>query len=94
MSTQGDHKAVVEACTQGNAIHTLFTTHSLIFFPALRDDPDYIKALTRRAASNETIDTWSSLASAQEGPLCCHVVNVAHRTFGRLRKAVVPCDFI
>lgn len=34
---------------------------------ALRDDPDYVKALQRRAASNEVLDTWASLASAQEG---------------------------
>jgi len=33
---------------------------------ALKDDPKYIKALQRRAASNEKIDSWSSLSSAQE----------------------------
>ncbi|OBZ79933.1 Tetratricopeptide repeat protein 1 [Grifola frondosa] len=33
---------------------------------ALKDDPHYIKALQRRAASNEQINTWSSLSSAQE----------------------------
>ncbi|OSD03621.1 TPR-like protein [Trametes coccinea BRFM310] len=33
---------------------------------ALRDDPDYIKALQRRAVANEAIDSWSSLSSAQE----------------------------
>ncbi|KAF7799047.1 hypothetical protein EIP86_010277 [Pleurotus ostreatoroseus] len=33
---------------------------------ALRDDPNYIKALQRRASSNDKLDTWSSLASAQE----------------------------
>jgi len=33
---------------------------------ALYDDPQYVKALQRRAASNEKIDTWSSLSSAQE----------------------------
>ncbi|KAF8921094.1 hypothetical protein CPB85DRAFT_1269302 [Mucidula mucida] len=33
---------------------------------ALRDDPNYIKALQRRAASNEVLDTWTSLTSAQE----------------------------
>ncbi|KAH7924883.1 hypothetical protein BV22DRAFT_1034674 [Leucogyrophana mollusca] len=33
---------------------------------ALLDDPKYIKALQRRAASNEKIDTWSSLSRAQE----------------------------
>lgn len=33
---------------------------------ALLDDPDYVKALQRRATCNETLNTWSSLASAQE----------------------------
>ncbi|KAJ8072320.1 hypothetical protein PM082_015879 [Marasmius tenuissimus] len=33
---------------------------------ALQDNPKYIKALQRRATSNERLDTWSSLASAQE----------------------------
>ncbi|KAL4242106.1 Tetratricopeptide repeat domain-containing protein [Abortiporus biennis] len=33
---------------------------------ALRDDPVYIKALQRRAKSNEILNTWSSLASSQE----------------------------
>ncbi|KAJ7462670.1 hypothetical protein B0H11DRAFT_89815 [Mycena galericulata] len=34
---------------------------------ALLDDPNYVKALQRRAASNEKINTWSSLTAAQEG---------------------------
>ncbi|KAL4068232.1 hypothetical protein V8B97DRAFT_873149 [Scleroderma yunnanense] len=33
---------------------------------ALEDDPHYIKALQRRAAASETIDSWSSLARAQD----------------------------
>jgi len=33
---------------------------------ALGDDPHYVKALQRRAASNEKIGTWSALSSAQE----------------------------
>ncbi|KAH9950455.1 TPR-like protein [Amylocystis lapponica] len=33
---------------------------------ALADDSHYIKALQRRAASNEILNTWSSLGSAQE----------------------------
>ncbi|KAH9944090.1 TPR-like protein [Epithele typhae] len=33
---------------------------------ALKDDPNYVKALQRRATANEQIDTWSSLSSAQE----------------------------
>ncbi|KAG5350721.1 hypothetical protein C0989_009534 [Termitomyces sp. Mn162] len=34
---------------------------------ALLDDPHYIKALQRRAASNEILGSWSSLTAAQEG---------------------------
>lgn len=34
---------------------------------ALRDDSVYVKALQRRAASNEQIGSWSALSSAQEG---------------------------
>ncbi|KAI6045002.1 TPR-like protein [Pisolithus marmoratus] len=33
---------------------------------ALDDDPHYIKALQRRAAASEKIDSWSSLARAQD----------------------------
>ncbi|KAH7915346.1 TPR-like protein, partial [Hygrophoropsis aurantiaca] len=33
---------------------------------ALLDDPSYIKALQRRAAANEKINTWTSLTHAQE----------------------------
>lgn len=33
---------------------------------ALLDDPDYVKALQRRATCNEILNTWSSLAAAQE----------------------------
>ncbi|KAF7306655.1 TPR-REGION domain-containing protein [Mycena indigotica] len=33
---------------------------------ALLDDPNYAKALQRRAASNEKLGTWSSLTAAQE----------------------------
>nr|GAT49750.1 predicted protein [Mycena chlorophos] len=33
---------------------------------ALLDDPNYVKALQRRAASNEKIGSWSALTSAQE----------------------------
>lgn len=38
-------------------------------FPALADDPEYVKALQRRAASNEIINSWSSLTMAQEGAM-------------------------
>ncbi|KAJ8702846.1 hypothetical protein PTI98_001523 [Pleurotus ostreatus] len=33
---------------------------------AILDDPEYVKALQRRAAANEQLNTWSSLSSAQE----------------------------
>ncbi|KAH7883769.1 hypothetical protein F5I97DRAFT_1584674 [Phlebopus sp. FC_14] len=33
---------------------------------ALNDDPHYVKALQRRIAANEKLDTWSSLGRAQE----------------------------
>ncbi|KAJ7169599.1 hypothetical protein C8R46DRAFT_202667 [Mycena filopes] len=33
---------------------------------ALLDDPTYVKALQRRASSNEKINSWSSLTAAQE----------------------------
>ncbi|KAF4605400.1 hypothetical protein EYR40_004184 [Pleurotus pulmonarius] len=33
---------------------------------AILDDPDYVKALQRRAAANEQLNTWSSLSNAQE----------------------------
>lgn len=34
---------------------------------AILDDPLYVKALERRVACNEIINSWSSLTSAQEG---------------------------
>ncbi|KIJ38455.1 hypothetical protein M422DRAFT_176485, partial [Sphaerobolus stellatus SS14] len=33
---------------------------------ALLDDPQYVKALHRRATSNDALGTWSSLAAAEE----------------------------
>ncbi|KAI0348455.1 TPR-like protein [Trametopsis cervina] len=33
---------------------------------AIRDDPTYVKAIQRRAASGEKLNTWSSLSTAQE----------------------------
>ncbi|KAH9486748.1 Tetratricopeptide repeat protein 1 [Psilocybe cubensis] len=33
---------------------------------AIRDDPTYIKARERRAASNDALNTWTSLTSVQE----------------------------
>jgi tetratricopeptide (TPR) repeat protein len=37
---------------------------------ALKDNPDYIKVLRRRADCNEKIGTWSSLTQAQNGNNC------------------------
>ena len=42
---------------------------------ALADDPSYVKALTRRATSNESLNTWASLTEAQKGK-CAHLRNV------------------
>jgi hypothetical protein len=41
--------------------------HHLARYQALKDDPAYIKALQRRATSNEKLGSWSALAAAQEG---------------------------
>jgi hypothetical protein len=41
--------------------------HCLKSGAALLDDPHYVKALQRRATSNEAVGSWSSLTSAQEG---------------------------
>ena len=35
---------------------------------AILDDPTYIKARERRAASNDILNTWTSLTAVQEGP--------------------------
>ncbi|KAI0094636.1 hypothetical protein BDY19DRAFT_988455 [Irpex rosettiformis] len=51
------------------AVHFKLDEHSEVVAActeALQDDPGYIKALQRRAASNEVLDTWASLTSAQE----------------------------
>ncbi|TRM61480.1 hypothetical protein BD626DRAFT_78567 [Schizophyllum amplum] len=41
---------------------------------ALADDPSYVKALQRRASSNEAINTWSSLSSASEGQRSARII--------------------
>ncbi|KAF7339889.1 Tetratricopeptide repeat protein 1 [Mycena venus] len=46
---------------------------------ALLDDPNYVKVLQRRAASNEKINSWSSLTTAQED-------------YGTLLKILPPSD--
>lgn len=63
----GDHKEVVRTCTEGisKPLPPITCTYSVL--SALLDDPTYVRALQRRAASNEKINTWSSLSSAQEG---------------------------
>ena len=38
-------------------------------FAAILDDPTYIKALERRAASNDILNTWTSLTALQDGQL-------------------------
>jgi hypothetical protein len=44
-----------------------------MFHAALRDDPKYVKALQRRAASNATIDSWTSLSAAVEGTVSWYI---------------------
>lgn len=44
---------------------------------ALADDPNYIKALQRRATANEWINSWSALSSAQEGRCLVYYLVVA-----------------
>ena len=63
---QGEHKEAVSACTEGT-MRNISTSHGTETCTALLDDPQYIKALQRRAASNEHLNSWSSLTSAQEG---------------------------
>lgn len=47
------------------------------YYPALLDDPDYVKALERRATCNDILNTWSSLASAKEGNiLICRIPTI------------------
>ena len=63
---QGEHKEVVSACTEGQSSSSVVL--DLIYTrAALADDPEYVKALQRRASSNEELNTWTSLSSAQEG---------------------------
>ncbi|KAF5368341.1 hypothetical protein D9758_002423 [Tetrapyrgos nigripes] len=61
---------------------------------ALHDDPHYIKALQRRAASNNKLDTWSSLTSAQEGHSTTtppvYLDSTSHTDYNALLKLVVP----
>jgi hypothetical protein len=44
---------------------------------ALLDDPHYVKALERRAAANDTLNSWSSLTTVEEGSLF-HIRKVNH----------------
>lgn len=57
------------ACTEG--LYAFVCNDSLKFIvsfhSALADDPNYVKALQRRATCNEKIGSWTSLASAQDG---------------------------
>lgn len=49
------------------ALTTWVTLHLTFCLVALLDDPQYVKALHRRAASNDALGTWSSLTSAEGG---------------------------
>jgi hypothetical protein len=75
---QGDHKEVVQACSEGR-LYQLCNTMQRLIEVALKDDPRYIKALNRRAVSNEVLDTWSSLTAAQEGGLPTLYFELFHR---------------
>lgn len=51
-----------------SSIYILTIFRGLIdWIEALQDDPKYVKALERRASCNDTLNTWSSLTTAQEG---------------------------
>ena len=68
MGGEGEHKQAVEACSEGATFKPWprkLTWAILIL--ALLDDPEYVKVLQRRAASNEALGTWSSLSAAQGG---------------------------
>lgn len=54
---------VPKVSTQNDVV----STSRLTSVTALLDDPNYVKALQRRAASNEHLNTWSSLSSADQG---------------------------
>ncbi|KAF8649853.1 hypothetical protein AX16_005616 [Volvariella volvacea WC 439] len=43
---------------------------------ALLDDPHYVKALQRRAASNVKLNTWSSLTAAEAGPYLINFLSI------------------
>ncbi|KAG6850810.1 hypothetical protein H0H93_008113 [Arthromyces matolae] len=60
-----EHKEAVNACSQG-MLAVLFLYNIKNAVPALLDDPQYVKALQRRASSNEALNSWSSLTAAQE----------------------------
>ncbi|KAF9229506.1 TPR-like protein [Gyrodon lividus] len=56
---------------------------------ALRDDPHYVKALQRRAASSEKIDTWTSLSRAQQDyKLLVDLLPAGSLELTRTRKAL------
>jgi hypothetical protein len=76
---EGDHKNAVDACTAGQYLRTYpLLEHMIIFHQALRDDPKYVKALQRRAVSNEAINSWTSLSAARDGMILwyCAVVSL------------------
>lgn len=54
---------------------------------AILDDPTYIKALERRAASNEILNTWTSLTSVQDGQSDSTLYLTSTQNFGRLQHS-------
>jgi hypothetical protein len=78
------HTSVARIQERRRCVHTMFALFSLMYvehyipdivFSALLDDPHYVKALKRRAETNEIIDSWSSLVSAKEG---LHFLLISH----------------
>ncbi|KAF9243941.1 TPR-like protein [Melanogaster broomeanus] len=70
--TKSNHQLDIE-CSKTRAVlvcqHWCMSTEARVVdacTQALNDDAHYVKALQRRAASNEKIGTWTSLSRAQE----------------------------
>ena len=65
---EGEHKEAVQACSQGRPFVPFAEIQTgELCAAALLDDPEYVKALQRRASSSEAIGIWSSLTTAQDG---------------------------
>jgi len=59
-------------CRSGPSPTIFVRAQSDFSHQALRDDPKYVKALQRRAAANEVINSWTSLSAAAEGIVSVH----------------------